>query len=218
LAYSYRNDYPFSTYGENFFLTIQNIIIVFLIVLYAPRISNKARTLATTTIATTASLAALYAVPPSTLALLQMSTLPLSVFSKLPQIRQNARAQSTGQLSSVAVIAQIAGCLARLFTTATEVNDRIVSAGIAVALILNIVLGIQMYMYWPTKAEKAVFEMQPINGTRKTESAHPAVHEPATSSTWNQPSQPLQHRASTPPPPRAQRPSSGGKKWKRKVD
>jgi len=218
LAYSYRNDYPFSTYGENFFLTIQNIIIVFLIVLYAPRISNKARTLATTTIATTASLAALYAVPPSTLALLQMSTLPLSVFSKLPQIRQNARAQSTGQLSSVAVIAQIAGCLARLFTTATEVNDRIVSAGIAVALILNIVLGIQMYMYWPTKAEKAVFEMQPINGTRKTESAHPAVHEPATSSTWNQPSQPLQHRVSTPPPPRAQTPSSGGKKWTRKVD
>ena len=194
---------------------------MFLIVLYAPRISNKATTLATTTIATAASLAALYVVPPSSLALLQMSTLPLSVFSKLPQIRQNARAQSTGQLSSIAVIAQIAGCLARLFTTATEVNDQIVSAGIAVALILNIILGIQMYMYWPTKAEKPAYETQPINGTRKTESAYPevpAVHEPTTSSTWNQTSQPLQHRVSTPPPPRAQTPSSGGKKWTRKVD
>ena len=173
-----------------------------------------------TTIATAASLAALYAVPPSYLSLLQMGTLPLSVFSKLPQIRQNARAQSTGQLSSIAVIAQIAGCLARLFTTATEVDDWIVSAGIAVALILNIILGIQMYIYWP-KVDKAAYEMQSING-RKTESAHPekvsAVYEPTGTSTWNQPTQPLQHRVSTPPPPRAQTPSSGGKKWTRKVD
>ena len=199
---------------------MQNIIIVFLIIWYAPRISNKTQTLAMTTVATAVSLAALSAVPPSSLSLLQMGTLPLSVFSKLPQIRQNARAESTGQLSSFAVVAQIAGCLARLFTTATEVDDWIVSAGIAVALILNIVLGIQMYIYWP-KVDKTAYEMQSING-RKAESAYPekvsAVYEPTSTTTRSQPTQPLQHRVSTPPPPRAQTPSSGGKKWTRKVD
>ena len=75
-----------------------------------------------TTIATAASLVVLYAVPPNSLSPF------LSVFFKFPQIRQNARAQSTGQLSSIAVIAQIAGCLARLFTTTTDVDDWILSA------------------------------------------------------------------------------------------
>lgn len=35
LAYAARNHFPFSTYGENFFLTIQNVIITLLIVWYA---------------------------------------------------------------------------------------------------------------------------------------------------------------------------------------
>jgi len=230
LAYSYRNNYPFSTYGENLFLTLQNIIIIFLIVIYAPgsrltttTTNNRVQKLATTAVATAVSLASLSAIPEGYLALLQTATLPLSVFSKLPQIRQNARAQSTGQLSAVAVLAQIAGCLARLFTTATEVNDRIVSAGFALALVLNIVLGFQMYTYWP-RAEKSSYELRPVNGGLpqvKTEpvydekpfvTAYPAPT-PATSSTWNQP---LQHRVST-PPPRAQTPTSA-KKWTRKVD
>ncbi|KAF8628190.1 hypothetical protein AX15_004052 [Amanita polypyramis BW_CC] len=220
LVYSFRNNYPFSTYGENFFLAIQNVVIVFLIVSYTPRVSNKFQKLVTALVATVASLGLLYIIPDGPLSFLQMSTLPLSVFSKLPQIRQNAKAQSTGQLSSFAVVAQIAGCLARLFTTATEVNDWIVSAGFAVALILNLILGLQMYVYWP-KARKAVYEMEPINGTpvRKSELVYtekaPAVQE-RTYSTRNQPTQSPQHRVST-PPPRAQTPTSG-KKWTRKVD
>ncbi|KAK2465737.1 hypothetical protein APHAL10511_002281 [Amanita phalloides] len=217
LAYSFRNHYPFSTYGENLFLTIQNIVILFLIVSYTPRVTNKAQNLATIFVGTAASLAALYVTPESSLAFLQMSTVPLSVFSKLPQIRQNARAQSTGQLSSFAVVAQIAGCFARLFTTATEVNDWIVSAGFAVALVLNIILGFQMYIYWP-KAEKATYEMQPVDGPSvkadQTYSEKASSTYAPTSSTWNQPAQPLQHRIST-PPPRAQTPGSG-KKWTRK--
>ncbi|PFH45543.1 hypothetical protein AMATHDRAFT_131900, partial [Amanita thiersii Skay4041] len=153
LTYSFRNNYPFSTYGENFFLTLQNVFITFLIVAYAPRLTDKSQKLGTTALATIATFSSLYLVPDNTLALLQMGTLPLSLFSKLPQIRQNARAHSTGQLSAFAIISQIAGCLARLFTTATEVNDWIVAAGFALALLLNLVLGFQMYIYWP-KAEK----------------------------------------------------------------
>ena len=35
LAYASRNKFPFSTYGESFFLTIQNVIITLLIVYFA---------------------------------------------------------------------------------------------------------------------------------------------------------------------------------------
>lgn len=34
-AYASRNKFPFSTYGENFFLTIQNVIITLLIIFFS---------------------------------------------------------------------------------------------------------------------------------------------------------------------------------------
>ncbi len=45
-------------------------------------------------------------------------------------------------------MAQIIGCLARLFTTAIEVGDPIVLLGFGLALILNLVIGFQMWSYW----------------------------------------------------------------------
>ncbi|KAI6119502.1 hypothetical protein EDD17DRAFT_1551969 [Pisolithus thermaeus] len=151
-AYSYRNKFPFSTYGENLFLMIQNTLITLLIIYFPSTTLRKTQDstgkLILTSLSAAASGAALYLMPTETLAFLQLGTLPLSLFSKVPQIAQNARAKSTGQLSAFAVISQIVGCLARLFTTATEVGDPIVSAGFALALLLNSVLGMQMWMYW----------------------------------------------------------------------
>ncbi|KAI0299656.1 hypothetical protein B0F90DRAFT_1727546 [Multifurca ochricompacta] len=156
LAYSSRNGFPFSTYGENLFLTIQNVFITILIILYNPTPSS--RKLTTAPNPTGKLLIAIFVVlvtsfglftaPSSALAVAQLGTLPLSLFSKLPQIAQNHRARSTGQLSAFAVISQIGGCAARLFTTAQEVNDPLVAAGFALALALNLVVGVQMYTYW----------------------------------------------------------------------
>ncbi|KAI0260647.1 hypothetical protein BC834DRAFT_899416 [Gloeopeniophorella convolvens] len=156
LAYSSRNGFPFSTYGENLFLTIQNVFITLLIILYSPPRSARQLTTAPnptgkllTTVALMAAAGfALFTAPASALAAAQLGTLPLSLFSKLPQIAQNHRARSTGQLSAFAVISQIGGCAARLFTTAQEVNDPLVAAGFALALALNLVVGLQLYVYW----------------------------------------------------------------------
>ena len=152
LGYAFRNDFPFSTYGENLFLAIQNTLITLLIIYYpSPSIRRSQNTtrrigIAITLIITTTI--ALYTLPDDILSLFQLSTLPLSVFSKLPQIRHNARWQSTGQLSTFAIVSQILGCMARLFTTITEVGDVILTTGFALALLLNIVLGAQLWMYW----------------------------------------------------------------------
>lgn len=150
LAYSYRHKFPFSTYGENLFLTIQNAIITVLIVYLPTSTLRRANTSAAIAAAVTTLVTSymLTIVPMATLKMLMASTLPLSLFSKLPQIITNYRAQSTGQLSTFAIGAQIAGCLARLFTTATEVGDSVLFFGFALALVLNCVLGLQMYMYW----------------------------------------------------------------------
>ncbi|KAF8884486.1 hypothetical protein BD779DRAFT_1536691 [Infundibulicybe gibba] len=148
--YAFRNAFPFSTYGENFFLTIQNTIITLLIIFYSPHPSRAKRSEKLWVAAATFVVGyfLLYVFPTPILALLQLATLPLSLFSKLPQITQNRRSQSTGQLSAFAVGSQVAGCLARLFTTATEMGDALVAAGFALALVLNVVLGVQIWMYW----------------------------------------------------------------------
>ncbi|PPQ73753.1 hypothetical protein CVT24_006944 [Panaeolus cyanescens] len=239
LAYSYRNNFPFSTYGENLFLTLQNVLITFLIIIYAPgrsltRSSNKSQKLGVTAVSTLVSAVVLYTISPQKLAVLQMTTLPLSLFSKLPQIQQNARSQSTGQLSAFAVISQIAGCLARLFTTAQEVGDNIVAAGFAFALVLNLVLGAQLWMYWgqgEVKARQAHeaqgYELKEKRQESPAYEPHapswqaqsqggPQLYQPTASRATATPSTPTTHRISTPPP---RTPSSaGGRKWARKVD
>ncbi|KAI0061428.1 mannose-P-dolichol utilization defect 1 protein [Artomyces pyxidatus] len=219
LAYSARNHFPFSTYGENLFLTIQNVLITLLIVYYAPPTQQQHRGLTTPTPRPTGLLVAMVAivlvnafalsvVPASVLALLQLSTVPMSLFSKVPQIAQNHRARSTGQLSAVAVLAQIGGCAARLFTTAQEVGDPVVSAGFALALLLNVVLGVQMWVYWGTDSavpsardlvQDKVYEKDLGRGEKVDIVVPP--QSPAATQTAHQ-----------------VQPASYGRKWARKVD
>lgn len=217
LAYSFRHQFPFTTYGENLFLTLQNVLITFLIIVYLPNKSStrkrdsKSKSIIITSLLTVVVGAALYTISLRTLALLQITTLPLSLFSKIPQIRQNFRSKSTGQLSAFAVISQIAGCLARLFTTATEVGDSLVSAGFALALLLNIILGVQLWVYWGRGED-----LNLGHGYEPEEKAN-SQH----ASQWREPietsnSMPavISRHLSMPPP----QTSSVGRKWARKVD
>ncbi|WWC68160.1 uncharacterized protein I206_102083 [Kwoniella pini CBS 10737] len=167
LAYASRNRFPFSTYGENFFLTIQNVIITLLILFFtSPRGAaggglggpltgkqnsgnlGKVITGLVITIVTGVVLWSENLCPPGMLALLQAATLPLSLISKAPQIISNHKHKSTGNLSAFAVFNALLGCLARLFTTKQEVDDPLIFWGFAGAALLNAVLALQMITYW----------------------------------------------------------------------
>jgi len=219
LAYSFRHHFPFSTYGENLFLTIQNVFITHLIIFFAPTTFLTHRTgtfqkIVIVSIFMAVTGVALGTISLDTLALLQITTLPLSVFSKLPQIRQNFRSKSTGQLSAFAVVSQIAGCLARLFTTATEIGDSLVSAGFAVALLLNLILGAQLWLYWGENDDpNDPYELH-INPALSTKSMATWHSQSSPTPIYVPPSIPPQ-RMSTPPRTSL---ASGSKKWARKVD
>ncbi|RSH92390.1 hypothetical protein EHS25_008805 [Saitozyma podzolica] len=163
LAYASRNHFPFSTYGENFFLTIQNVVITLLILFFSGQgVGADIKKPLSTTRGNSGKVVAGAAVaavtgfvlwsetlcPLGTLALLQAATLPLSLISKAPQIISNLRNQSTGNLSAFAVFNALLGCLARLFTTKQEVNDPLIFWGFFGAAVLNAVLAVQMLMYW----------------------------------------------------------------------
>ncbi|KAG8711506.1 hypothetical protein FRC09_020569 [Ceratobasidium sp. 395] len=215
LAYSARNGFPFSTYGENLFLTIQNVAITYFIIQYpTPSLTSTSSLrkphahLPVFSITTLLIGLGLFFSPARILALLQLATLPIALFSKLPQIAQNQRARSTGQLSSIAVGAQTLGCLARLFTTATEVEDPLVAGGFLLALILNLVLAIQMAVFWgqgsssSDRVEDRVPEKQvlstPVAGKERMNIQVPQPTSPRTPS----------------PTPQA----AGTRRWARKID
>ncbi|KAF8996440.1 hypothetical protein BDQ17DRAFT_1284532 [Cyathus striatus] len=212
LAYSARNQFPFSTYGENCFLTFQNAIITLLIIAYSSS-TSKTMQFSVATAALVGAFATLQSIPLDRLSMLQMGTLPLSLFAKLPQIAQNAQNDSTGQLSAFAVVSQILGCVARLFTTSQEVGDKLVAAGFALALVLNLILGAQLWIYWGKSEAPAPVKV----AARAVEPKTPEkVVEKASVSAYQATPQSATHRVAT-PPPRASTPSSG-RKWARKVD
>ncbi|KAF5352322.1 hypothetical protein D9757_014288 [Collybiopsis confluens] len=158
LFYSYKNSFPFSTYGENVFLGVQNIVVSLLTILYgdSPNASRRTGDTGLLTAFFVAAIASLNSMSLENLAYLQLATIPLSLFAKVPQIAANYNAKSTGQLSAFAVASQIAGCTARLYTTSTEIGDSSVQAAFGLALVLNLIIGIQMFTYWGTLRPRLV--------------------------------------------------------------
>lgn len=147
LAYNVRAGNPFSTYGETLFITVQNVLIASLILRH-----QRKRVLAAAFPVVT--LAAHYALtdrtitPNLAMAYLQMATIPNVAFSRAPQIWQNRKHQSTGQLSIITVFLFFAGALARVFTTLQEVKDNLLLTGFLLGATFNGILLFQILFYW----------------------------------------------------------------------
>ncbi|PWN92232.1 hypothetical protein FA10DRAFT_259461 [Acaromyces ingoldii] len=178
LAYAYRRRLPFSTYGENASLTVQNMAITLLLLYYAPapnhlvrflplgpsvqhRIrlrfsaaatADDARRLDVALAGTLMVLCSFILFHPTLLAmpllsLLQATTIPVSLLSKVPQMQTLHASRDPGQLSSIVVFAQLAGTLARVYTTRTETDDALLLWGFGLASIFNAVIAAQ-YIYY----------------------------------------------------------------------
>lgn len=102
LAYNYRNQFPFSTYGETALIMGQNVIITVLVLNY----TGRAGLAAVFVTALAVAMGALFAgglLDMQTLGYLQAGAGVLSVASKVPQILAIWSEGGTGQLSAFAV-------------------------------------------------------------------------------------------------------------------
>jgi mannose-P-dolichol utilization defect protein 1 len=160
LAYNFRQGNPFSTYGELLFITIENIIIILLILNYSSHSKDLYLT-GITIVATSYALGSSTIINDTFLSYLQASTIPISLSSKIPQIITNYENSSTGQLSSFAVFGFTVGSLARIVTTLSEVDDSLILSGYILGSIFNVILAIQMIIYWNVeKVEKISTEKE----------------------------------------------------------
>ncbi|KAK0527197.1 hypothetical protein OC835_005045 [Tilletia horrida] len=166
LAYAIREQLPFTAWGENLSLTVQNMIITLLIIYYAP-LPHQLKTIAgggtdsrgrqnmnkVTLAATAMAVGVLFLAsdtlcPPNVLRFLQACTIPISLASKVPQMVELHTTRAPGQLSAIVVVAQLLGTVARVFTTLTETSDRLLLWGFSLATVFNAIIAVQLALYW----------------------------------------------------------------------
>jgi len=151
VAYNYKLEFPFSTWGESFFIALQLIIMLAQFFHYTDR--------------TTFALLTPFLVPglcfgmthltKDILALLLTSSIPLMALSKIFQIKSNFMNGHTGQLSFATSLLNFLGCLARLFTVIQEVEDSLILLNIGTVFALNTIIVLQFVMYWNAVVPKA---------------------------------------------------------------
>lgn len=137
ITYNFHHNYPFSTNGENIFAWVQNMIIMIIFWIYGKNFqffnfSNL--------------WFLIYLIPQ--LWIIYSDSLPDQIYttfiylnialsttfhvanlifkdfcSRIPQILEIIRRQSTGMNSIITVFLQFAGCAARVFTTLQEIGD-----------------------------------------------------------------------------------------------
>ncbi|KAJ1568148.1 hypothetical protein HK405_003485 [Cladochytrium tenue] len=154
VAYNLRRGNPFSTFGENVFLTIQNYVILALMFYYARNAVGFALSAAFFAAFLYAALDASL-VPESALVTLVWSAIAVGSASKFPQIYANFAAGSTGMLSPVTLGLQLAGSVARVYTTLREVDDLSILVSFLAGTVLNAILFAQLVVYWKRPGKEA---------------------------------------------------------------
>lgn len=152
MAYGYFKQFPIAAYGDIYFLYIQEIIILLLILHYQNRHINALASLVV--IAAMTAMLFLNMLDSKVIYGLNGASVFFSVISKLIQAFSNFQASSTGNLSAVTLILQFVGCVARIFTSIQETGDfNLIVTYVAVSL-ANLVLVLQLAYYWNSASNK----------------------------------------------------------------
>ncbi|GJQ10509.1 hypothetical protein GpartN1_g2300.t1 [Galdieria partita] len=147
LCYCIRARFPWETFAESFCIFLQNVIIMIFLYKYTERNVTRNRIFIYTLIPLLVALLLCIKLPLYGLQLLQVCSSPLMNVSKIPQILQNERNQSTGELSPITLSFQLAGNIARVFTTVIQLRNGWFLMAICISTVLNAIIGVQYMRY-----------------------------------------------------------------------
>ena len=162
---------PFSTWGENFAVLIQNLTIVGLVWLWeTPRV--KWTEIVGMTAAFIALCAIQFSLPPALYPWLMYINLPLGISSNLPQIVTNFRQKHTGQVAVVSNILKFIGCSVRIFTTLTQIGlDAGLIANYSLGATMNVIIVAQCWIYRKRVSGMARMQTCPSTSSMETQIA-----------------------------------------------
>ncbi|KAJ8384392.1 hypothetical protein AAFF_G00205250 [Aldrovandia affinis] len=156
MVYCIAHNFPVGAWGDTVFIVIQTLAIGFLIqhfggnttrgvgfvVVYCGLLSLLVSPLTPMLVATT----------------MQASNVPAVIVGQLIQAETNYHNGHTGQLSAVSVFLLFVGSLARVFTSAQDTGDSLMTLGCMVTSCCNALIAGQVLCYWnrgPAVKEKA---------------------------------------------------------------
>ena len=147
-AYGIGKKYPFTSWGEALFLTIETAAIAFFVIYFG---SKKVQSFIFLIVFSLISYVLMSGLTPiNVLWSLQATNLPLVVVGKLIQAYRNYQNGHTGQLSVITFGLMFLGAFARIFTSIRETGDTLVVMIFVTATLANLIIVCQMLYYWNT--------------------------------------------------------------------
>lgn len=145
VAYNLNNGYPFTTWGENFFLVIQVLLILAAMLVINGRYVQFILSLLTYAAIIVPAVTGM--VPLEYLAIAQGMAIPVQISTRAFQVRAIVLAKETGQLSFITSMMNWLGCIARIFTVLQEHGDPIILGGFCGSLLANTVVVAMFFIY-----------------------------------------------------------------------
>ena len=150
--YYFANHYPFSTYIDTFFITVEASIVFALVVLYQHKGRDPVVWIFVSGYCISSILLYLIS-PPNLLALSQLLAVVLNSGALVPQFLWNLKHRTKGDYSPITTLLAAIGCSVRLWTVRTLADNDIVLLGsFAIALFFNVSLLLQI-LYYGTQVE-----------------------------------------------------------------
>ena len=152
MSYGYYKNFPIAAYGDTYSLYVQGCIILLMVLYYQNQKTQLFLSFIMISVATGLQFSNM--IPGDIIYLLNTLSLFLSVFSKLIQALENLRNSSTGNLSSITLILQFLGCVARIFTSIQETGDLYMIVTYIAVSVANGLLVVQLVYYWNSDSAK----------------------------------------------------------------
>lgn len=146
MAYGYTSEFPLSAYGDSYFLFIQTILVILLVLYY----QRKYLAALTYLILCSSVTALMYQklLPPQLVGALAGLSLVFSLISRLWQSYCIYQAKSTGNLSAITMLMLFFGSIARIFTSIQETGDPTLIWTYILNTLANSLLIFQLGYYW----------------------------------------------------------------------
>ena len=142
---------PFSVYGENFFILVQNIAIVLLIWAYNKEINITTKILVSLSVGGLFFILYTDALVSESMWIFMMNVqFVMLTIARTPQIWKNYKTGSTGQLAIITYGLNSIGGLARIGTQLKETSDFLNILSAILALVFNATITFQIICYWNT--------------------------------------------------------------------
>ncbi|XP_060517419.1 mannose-P-dolichol utilization defect 1 protein homolog [Cylas formicarius] len=151
MSYNFVKGFPFSSWGDTFFLAIQTVIIGVLVLWYSNASVQAVLYFVLYIIGCVVLMGGI--TPIEFLGSLTAANILIVVSGKVLQAWTNYKNGHTGQLAAATLLMLLGGSMARIFTSIQETGDIINILTYIASTIANALLVFQLFYYWNVKTK-----------------------------------------------------------------